>query len=125
MPVQIPFPVIIAREGKWFVAACPILDIATQEKSENEVRENISDLIIQYMKDPDTPKPDLDQLQSLSLTNVSVSLPEGVLHDSLLISNNNTRNKNSDRLNRKMIIDVKSIREQLGVQHHGWIRSQC
>lgn len=54
MSVLVPFPIVITREGKWFVAACPILDVATQGKSEEEVRENISDLIVQYMKDPDT-----------------------------------------------------------------------
>jgi len=62
------------------VAACPILDIATQGKSEEEVRENISDLIIQYLKDPDTPKLRLDQMPSVSLSNVTVLVPEGVLH---------------------------------------------
>ena len=56
MPVRIPFPIVITRENKWFVASCPILDVATQGKSEHEVKENISDLIVQYMKDPDTPK---------------------------------------------------------------------
>ena len=71
---------VIAREGKWFVASCPVLDVATQGKSEEEVRENMSDLITQYMKDPDTLKPNLDQLQSVSLSNVSVTLPEGVIN---------------------------------------------
>ena len=80
MSVRIPFPVVITRENKWFVAACPILDIATQGKTEEEVRENISDLIVQYLKDPDTPKPNLEQLQSVSLSNVTVLVPEGVLH---------------------------------------------
>ena len=80
MSVRIPFPVVIAREGKWFVAACPVLDVATQGKSEEEVRENISDLITQYMTDPDTLKPNLEQLQSVSLSNVNVTLPEGVIN---------------------------------------------
>ncbi|MHB1868179.1 MAG: type II toxin-antitoxin system HicB family antitoxin [Nitrososphaerales archaeon] len=80
MSVRIPFPVVITRENKWFVASCPILDIATQGKSENEVRENISDLIVQYLKDTDTPKPRLEQLPSVSLSNVTVPVPEGVLH---------------------------------------------
>lgn len=80
MPVRIPFPVVITREGKWFVATCPVLDVATQGKSEEEVRENISDLIAQYMKDPDTMKPNLEQLQSVSLSNVNVTLPEGVIN---------------------------------------------
>ncbi len=52
--VQLPFPIIIAREGKWFVASCPLLDIATQGKSEVEVKENMADLINDYLHDPDT-----------------------------------------------------------------------
>jgi len=53
MAVQIPFPVVISREGKWFVASCPILDIATQGKTEKEVKENIAELIDEYLKDSD------------------------------------------------------------------------
>jgi len=55
--VQIPFPVVISREGRWFVASCPILDIATQGKTEEEVKENITELLVEYLKDPDTVKP--------------------------------------------------------------------
>jgi predicted RNase H-like HicB family nuclease len=39
MAVKIPLPVVIAKEGKWFVAACPVLDIATQGRTEKEVKE--------------------------------------------------------------------------------------
>ena len=56
MSVQLPFPVIIAKEGKWFVASCPLLDVATQGKSEDEVKENMVDLINDYLCDPDTLK---------------------------------------------------------------------
>jgi predicted RNase H-like HicB family nuclease len=80
MSIQLPFPVIIAREGKWFVASCPLLDIATQGKSEAEVKENMVDLINDYLCDPDTAKPSLEDLMSLSLTNIPVKVPEGVLH---------------------------------------------
>jgi len=52
----IPFPVLISKEGKWFVACCPMLDIATQGRTEEEVRENMMDLIEEYMEDPDTQK---------------------------------------------------------------------
>ncbi len=52
----ISFPVLISKEGKWFVASCPMLDIATQGKNEEEVKENIVDLIEEYMEDPDTQK---------------------------------------------------------------------
>jgi predicted RNase H-like HicB family nuclease len=80
MTIQVPFPVIITKENKWFVASCPLLDIATQGKTEKEVKENMADLINDYLSDPDTPKPALEDLLSLSLTNIPVKVPEGVLH---------------------------------------------
>jgi len=80
MTVQVPVPILLTREGKWFVASCPILDIATQGRTEKEVKENLANLIHEYLRDPDTRKPSLDELMSLSLANIPVKLPEGVLH---------------------------------------------
>jgi predicted RNase H-like HicB family nuclease len=80
MTIQVPLPVLIAKENKWFVASCPILDIATQGKTEKEVKENMADLINDYLNDPDTQKPSMEDLLSLSLTNIPVKIPEGVLH---------------------------------------------
>ena len=80
MAVQVPLPILITKENKWFVASCPILDIATQGKTEKEVKENMADLINEYLRDPDTPKPSLEDLMSLSLANIPISLPDGVLH---------------------------------------------
>jgi len=68
----IPFPVLISKEGKWFVACCPILDIATQGRTEKEVKENMIDLIQEYMEDPDTQKPDWETIMSTSLTLTSI-----------------------------------------------------
>jgi predicted RNase H-like HicB family nuclease len=79
MTVQVPLPILITKENKWFVASCPILDIATQGKTEKEVKENMADLINEYLSDPDTTKPSLEDLMSLSLTNIPVKVPEGVL----------------------------------------------
>jgi predicted RNase H-like HicB family nuclease len=79
MTEQVPLPILIAKEKKWFVASCPMLDIATQGKTEKEVKENMVDLINEYLSDPDTAKPSLEDLLSLSLTNVTVKIPEGVL----------------------------------------------
>lgn len=64
-------PTIITREDKWYVAFCPILEIATQGKTEREVRDNMRDLIEEYMRDPDTPKPGPEALASTSVTLVS------------------------------------------------------
>jgi predicted RNase H-like HicB family nuclease len=77
-----PLPVVIAKEDDWFVASCPILNIATQGKTEKEVKENMTDLIEDYMKDPDTPKPSMKTMMSVSvsMTNIPVRVPEGVRH---------------------------------------------
>jgi predicted RNase H-like HicB family nuclease len=53
--IPVPLPVYIAKEGKWFVASCPILDIATQGKTKEEVKENLEELINEYFKDMDAP----------------------------------------------------------------------
>ncbi len=57
MSVQVPLPILITKENKWFVASCPLLDIATQGKTEKEVKENMAELITEYLNDPDTAKP--------------------------------------------------------------------
>ena len=79
--MKMPLPIILTKEGKWFVAACPVLDIATQGKTEKEVKENMEDLINEYLKDPDTPKPKIEALMSVSLINLPVNIPKGVLHN--------------------------------------------
>ena len=50
------------------MACCPILDIATQGRTEEEVKENMVDLIAEYMEDSDTQKPDLEMITSTSVT---------------------------------------------------------
>ena len=78
--IQIPFPVFVGKEGKWFVASCPALDIATQGKTEHEVKENMRDLINEYLSDPDTVKPDIESIMSVSLSNIPIDVPEGVFN---------------------------------------------
>jgi predicted RNase H-like HicB family nuclease len=68
----ISFPILISKEGGWFVASCPMLDIATQGRTEEEVKENMADLIEEYMEDPDTQKPDWETIMSTSITMTSV-----------------------------------------------------
>jgi len=68
MTVQMPLPILITKEKKWFVASCPLLDIATQGKTEKEVKENMAELIGEYLIDSDTSKPSMEELMSLSLS---------------------------------------------------------
>jgi len=64
--IPVSLPVAVSKEGKWFVAACPLIDIATQGKTEKEVRENIEELIAEYFHDPDTQKPSVGTMMSTS-----------------------------------------------------------
>ncbi len=73
--INFHFPVILSQEGKWHVAACPMLDIATQGKTIEEARENIKELIEEYLKDPDTVKPDLSRISYPFLTSIPVKVP--------------------------------------------------
>jgi predicted RNase H-like HicB family nuclease len=70
--IQFPFPIFIAKENKWFVAECPILNIATQGRTEKEVKENMEDLIKECLKDSDVPKPKLKEMVPPSLTYISL-----------------------------------------------------
>jgi predicted RNase H-like HicB family nuclease len=77
---KVPVPIVISKEGKWFVASSPILDIATQGKTEKEVKENMADLINDYFSDPDTPKPKLSELMEISITNIPITFPDVASH---------------------------------------------
>jgi len=43
--MQREFTAIIEREGDWFVALCPELDIASQGKTVNEARDNLQEAL--------------------------------------------------------------------------------
>lgn len=71
---MISLPIVVMREGKWFVASCPPLDIATQGETEEEVKENMADLIREYLQDRDTKKPEKTmELTSLSFIHAKIS----------------------------------------------------
>jgi len=78
--IQFPFSIFITKEKKWFVAECPILGIATQGKTEKEVKDNMKELIQEYLSDPDTQKPQLREIVPSSLTYLSVLVPEKFLY---------------------------------------------
>jgi predicted RNase H-like HicB family nuclease len=65
-------PVVITKEGEWFIARCPAMDLVTQGRTEGEARENMEDLIDEYLSDPDVPKP---AAEDLAFPPVLVSVP--------------------------------------------------
>lgn len=72
--MEIDLPIVIAKEGKWYVASCPLLDIASQGKTEAEAKKNIGALIREYIRDPDTPKLNIKSLLALSLTTIPMTV---------------------------------------------------
>lgn len=79
---KIKLPVVIDREGNWFVARVPMLDLATQGRTLKEVKKNVTELLNLYFENPHTPKPQLQSLSNLDavLTTVTVNVPKGVVH---------------------------------------------
>lgn len=75
--IKFPFPIFLTKEGKWFVAECPLLDIATQGKTEKEVKKNMEELIEEYITDPDTPA---FHWRDVSLTYIPTSVPKRLLY---------------------------------------------
>jgi len=78
--IPIPLPVVVMKEGRLFVASCPVLDIATQGKTEEEVRENMDELIKEYLNDPDTPKPQIKAIMSITIGMTTVKVPEEMMY---------------------------------------------
>ena len=78
--IEISLPIVVMKEGKWFVASCPPLDIATQGETEQEARENMADLIDEYLHDEDTPKPELP-IKMASLSYILAKIPRGKIFD--------------------------------------------
>ena len=78
--IKFPFPVFTTTEGKWLVAECPILDIATQGKTEKEVEKNMKSLIQEYLKDPDTPKNHITEMGDSSLSYIPVGVSGELLY---------------------------------------------
>ena len=51
--------IIIEQEGKWYVALCPELDIASQGKTIEEARNNLKEALELYLKHADPSEIDL------------------------------------------------------------------
>jgi len=78
--IQFPFPVFVTTEDDWFVAECPILSIATQGKTEKEAKDNLKDLIKDYLEDPDTSKEELKNIKSSSLSYIPFPVSTNLLY---------------------------------------------
>jgi len=64
---KIPLPVVIGKEDDVFIAWCPLVNVATQGETIEEVVENMEEMLLDYYSDPDTVKPKITIKQDLSL----------------------------------------------------------
>ena len=77
--ITVPFAVFKSPSGsKWYIATCPVLDIATQGESYEEAVKNIKEAIELYFEDEDTEKPTQESLESLRAGFLSVKVGESV-----------------------------------------------
>ena len=68
------FSAVVTKEGKWYVASSPELDIATQGKTKDEALKNLKEAIELYLKDEDAKIP--KRVEELILTFVRVERHE-------------------------------------------------
>lgn len=57
---SLEFSSVVTREGKWYVAECPELEIASQGKTVELALKNPREAIELYLQDEDANVPDID-----------------------------------------------------------------
>ncbi len=61
------FSVVVRREGKWYVAWCPELDIASQGRTIDEAVSNLKEAIELYLEDEDAKMPQPTEIAFLEV----------------------------------------------------------
>jgi predicted RNase H-like HicB family nuclease len=67
---SLEFSSVVTREGKWFVANCPELDIASQGKTVELALKNLREAIELYLQDEDAKVPDVDYRPMVTVVKV-------------------------------------------------------
>ncbi len=75
-------PVFLTQFDKWYVATSPQPDLVAKGRTVEEAKENISDLLDEYFKDPYTIKPNPEAV--LEVVFIPVKIPQGVSHKTSL-----------------------------------------
>jgi predicted RNase H-like HicB family nuclease len=57
---SLEFSSVVKREGKWYVADCPELEIASQGKTVELALKNLREAIELYLQDEDAKVPEVD-----------------------------------------------------------------
>jgi len=68
------FSAIIERDGDWYVALCPELDVASQGKSVSEARDNLQEAIEMFLEDASEGEIEERMSDELYVTSVEVTV---------------------------------------------------
>ncbi len=71
------FSAVVKKEGNWFVAWCPELDIASQGKTLDEAVSNLKEAIELYLEDEDAEVPQPTEIAFLEVE-VNAKTPSSV-----------------------------------------------
>ena len=63
---------MVTREGKWYVALCPELDIASQGKNVEDALSNLKEALELYLTDEDVKLPETRERPLVTIIKVEV-----------------------------------------------------
>ena len=67
---SVEFSSVVSKEGKWYVAHCPELEIASQGKSVESTLENLREAIELYLEDEDAKVPEVNYRPMVTIVKV-------------------------------------------------------
>ncbi|MCP8308375.1 MAG: type II toxin-antitoxin system HicB family antitoxin [archaeon] len=73
MQSQLEFSAVITKDGKWYVALCPELDIASQGKSIEEALKNLKEAVELYLEDEDAKLPEAGYRPIVTIVRVALN----------------------------------------------------
>ncbi|MGH9877924.1 MAG: type II toxin-antitoxin system HicB family antitoxin [Nitrososphaerales archaeon] len=69
---KLEFSAVITKEGKWYVALCPELDIASQGKTVEKALSNLKEALELYLADQDVKLPENQESPIVTIIKVQV-----------------------------------------------------
>ncbi|MCP8308577.1 MAG: type II toxin-antitoxin system HicB family antitoxin [archaeon] len=70
---ELELSAVVTKEGKWYVALCPELDVASQGKSMEEALKNLKEAVELYFEDEDAKMPEVGYRPIVTIVKVTVN----------------------------------------------------
>ncbi|MCP8321652.1 MAG: type II toxin-antitoxin system HicB family antitoxin [archaeon] len=70
---ELELSAVLTKEGRWYVALCPELDVASQGKSIEEALKNLKEAIELYLEDEDAKMPEAGYRPIVTIVKVAVN----------------------------------------------------